>query len=188
MEYDDLKVESAERLMMSEQAETRAISSAAGQARDPRLDWQWSAFAELSLDDLYTMLQVRQMVFVVEQTCPYLDMDGDDAKARHLLGWARHDGARILAAYARIFPPGIKYREASIGRVVTHPLMRRKGMGEALMREALRRVGELAPAAAVRIGAQMYLERFYEKSGFRRVSEPYDEDGIIHIEMLRPAD
>ncbi len=174
--------------MMSEKTETTPMTSAAGHARDARLDWQWSAFAQLSLDDLYTMLQVRQMVFVVEQTCPYLDMDGDDAKAWHLLGWAQQDGLKILAAYARIFPPGIKYREASIGRVVTHPLMRRKGMGEALMREALRRVAMLAPAAAIRIGAQMYLERFYEKSGFRRVSEPYDEDGIIHIEMLRAAD
>jgi ElaA protein len=149
------------------------------------IDWQWRAFSELSLSELYTILQVRQMVFVVEQACPYLDADGADGRAWHLLGWAKHDETKILAAYARIFAPGIKYTEASIGRVITHPLMRRKGMGEALMEESLRRVESLWPGARVRIGAQMYLERFYEKSGFRRVSEPYDEDGIIHIEMLR---
>jgi ElaA protein len=149
------------------------------------IEWQWCAFAELSLHDLYTILQVRQMVFVVEQACPYLDADGMDERAWHLLGWAEHDGRKILAAYARLFPPGIKYTESSIGRVVTHPSMRGKGMGEALMMEALRRVETLWPETGVRIGAQMYLESFYEKSGFRRVSAPYDEDGIIHIEMLR---
>lgn len=147
--------------------------------------WQWCAFDELSLSALYTILQVRQMVFVVEQACPYPDADGYDERAWHLLGWVEHDEAKILAAYARIFAPGIKYSEASIGRVVTHPSMRRKGMGEALMIEALRRVEMIAPGAQVRIGAQMYLEKFYEKSGFRRVSAPYDEDGIVHIEMLR---
>jgi ElaA protein len=151
------------------------------------IEWQWRGFDELSPHDLYTLLQVRQMVFVVEQSCPYLDADGMDDRAWHLLGWVEQGGRKILAAYARVFPPGIKYPESSIGRVVTHPSMRRKGMGEALMAEALRRIETLSPGAGVRIGAQMYLERFYEKSGFRRVSAPYDEDGIIHIEMLRAS-
>lgn len=149
--------------------------------------WQWNAFDELSLNDLYTILQVRQMVFVVEQACPYLDADGYDERAWHLLGWVEHETGRILGAYARVFAPGVKYAEASIGRVITHPAVRRKGMGEALMVEALRRVETLSPGTGVRIGAQMYLEKFYEKSGFRRVSAPYDEDGIVHIEMLREA-
>lgn len=161
----------------------RATDQSAAQA----IVWQWSAFDKLSLNELYTIMHVRQMVFVVEQACPYLDADGYDECAWHLLGWVEQGGTKILAAYARIYPPGIKYAEASIGRVVTHPSMRRKGMGEALMREALRRIETLAPGADVRIGAQAYLERFYEKSGFQRVSEPYDEDGIIHIEMLRRA-
>jgi ElaA protein len=148
--------------------------------------WQWRAFDELSLTELYTILQVRQMVFVVEQACPYLDVDGYDERAWHLCGWIEQRGeGKILGAYARVFAPGIKYAEASIGRVITHPSARRKGMGEALMKEALRRVDTLWPGAALRIGAQMYLERFYEKAGFRRVSAPYDEDGIVHIEMLR---
>lgn len=147
--------------------------------------WQWRRFEELSPHELYTVLQVRQMVFVVEQACPYLDADGYDERAWHLLGWLEGNEGRILGAYARIFRPGIKYAEASIGRVITHPLVRRTGLGEALMAEALGRVNGIAPGSAIRLGAQLYLERFYGKFGFRRVSEPYDEDGILHIEMLR---
>jgi ElaA protein len=172
---------------MKEHGESLHLSKTSGGSAAAPVVWQWCAFGELSVNDLYTILQVRQMVFVVEQTCPYLDADGYDERAWHLLGWVEQDEARILAAYARVFAPGIKYSEASIGRVVTHPSMRRKGIGEALMNEALRRLEQLAPGAAVRIGAQMYLERFYEKSGFRSVSAPYDEDGIVHIEMLRAA-
>lgn len=172
---------------MTEHTNPIPSRAATEQLRAAPIVWQWSAFDKLSLSELYTILRVRQMVFVVEQACPYLDADGDDERAWHLLGWIEQGEMKTLAAYARIFPPGIKYAEASIGRVVTHPSMRRKGMGEALMSEALRRIETLAPGADVRIGAQMYLERFYEKSGFRRVSEPYDEDGIIHIEMLRAA-
>ena len=169
---------------MNEQHNNASLEVSDAEAR-PRIDWQWSAFDGLSLSELYTVLQVRQMVFIVEQSCLYPDADGFDEKAWHLLGWTRDAGERTLAAYARIFAPGIKYREAAIGRVMTHPSLRGKGLGEALMAEALRRVELIAPAAPVRVGAQMYLERFYEKFGFRRVSEPYDEDGIIHIKMLR---
>ncbi|HEX8492257.1 MAG TPA: GNAT family N-acetyltransferase [Pyrinomonadaceae bacterium] len=172
---------------MTEQTDATSAMTATDQSTAQAVVWQWSAFDKLSLDELYTILRVRQMVFVVEQACPYLDADGYDERAWHLLGWVEQRGTKTLAAYARIFPPGIKYAEASIGRVVTHPSMRRKGMGEALMSEALRRIETLVPGADVRIGAQAYLERFYEKAGFRRVSEPYDEDGIIHIEMLRAA-
>ena len=172
---------------MTEQTNPTPSRAARDQSTAETIVWQWRAFDKLSLNELYTILRVRQMVFVVEQACPYLDADGDDESAWHLLGWVEQGEMKTLAAYARIFPPGIKYAEASIGRVVTHPSMRRKKMGEALMAEALRRIETLAPGADVRIGAQMYLEKFYEKSGFRRVSEPYDEDGIIHIEMLRTA-
>lgn len=158
-------------------------------ARVP-VEWQWRAFAELSVSDLYTVLQLRQGVFIVEQSCPYLDVDGYDERAWHLLGWATsgaEDARQTLSAYARVFAPGIKYEEASIGRVVTHPALRRKGLGKALMAEALRRVEMLWTGVPIRIGAQMYLEKFYEKAGFRRISEPYDEDGIMHIEMLRES-
>ncbi len=154
--------------------------------------WQWRAFDELAVAELYAVLQLRQAVFVVEQECPYLDADGWDHEAWHLLGWTADDdgagdGRPVLAAYARVFRPGVKYTEASIGRVITNPLVRRSGMGRALMHEAVRRCELVAPGSDVRIGAQLYLERFYEGFGFRRTSEPYDEDGIAHIEMLRAA-
>jgi ElaA protein len=149
--------------------------------------WQWSAFADLTVAELYTILQLRQAVFVVEQSCPYLDADGRDDRAWHLLGWVDVDGSDepVLGAYARVFAPGITYPEASIGRVITNPSVRRAGLGKALMAEAIRRCAAVAPASDIRIGAQMYLERFYEGFGFRRTSEPYDEDGIMHIEMVR---
>ena len=156
----------------------------------PHLDWQWRSFAELTVAELYAALRLRQAVFVVEQQCPYLDADGSDHEAWHLLGWtAAGCGAEapVLGAYARVFRPGVKYAEASIGRVITNPLVRRTGMGRALMAEAVRRCALVAPGGDVRIGAQMYLERFYESFGFARASPPYDEDGIMHIEMVRPG-
>jgi ElaA protein len=170
------------------------------------IHWEWRAFDELPAADLYALLQLRQAVFVVEQHCPYLDTDGYDARAWHLLGWAgppspdapaargapaalatRGDGT-VLAAYARLFAPGSKYADASIGRVVSNPVVRRSGLGKALMAEAVRRCAIMAPGADVRIEAQMYLQRFYEGFGFRRVSEPYEEDGIMHVTMVRSAE
>jgi ElaA protein len=156
---------------------------------DAALDWRCVPYAALTLDELYALLQLRQRVFVVEQTCPYLDADGSDADAWHLLGWTRDAaGAPMLGAYARLFGPGVKYAEASIGRVVSNPAARRAGLGRALMREAIARVGELAPGTPIRIGAQRYLERFYESFGFVVAGPPYDEDGIEHVEMVRAAD
>ena len=149
--------------------------------------WHCAPFAALTPAELYAALQLRALVFVVEQACVFLEPDGADADAHHLLGWAAPGGggAPLLGAYARLFAPGVKYAEASIGRVVTHPAVRRGGMGRALMREAIHRVGELAPGAPVRIGAQRYLEAFYGSLGFEIASAPYDEDGIPHVEMVR---
>jgi len=157
------------------------------------LTWRCAPYAELSLDELYALLQLRSMVFVVEQQCPFLDIDGDDSRAWHLLGWVtgadgQSAGTRcVLGAYARLFAPGMKYAEASVGRVVSHPEVRRTGAGRALMAEALRRVDALAPGAPVRIGAQKYLERFYTSFGFVRAGDDYLEDGIVHLEMVRPG-
>lgn len=156
-------------------------------APPPALAWRCAPYAELSLDELYALLQLRSMVFVVEQQCPFLDLDGDDSRAWHLLGWAEAGGRRVLCAYARLFAPGVKYAEASVGRVVSHPAVRRAGAGRALMAEALRRLEALAPGAPVRIGAQKYLERFYASFGFRRAGDDYLEDGIVHLEMVRPG-
>ena len=148
--------------------------------------WDLLALDALAPADVYAVLQLRQRVFVVEQRCPYLDADGADDRALHLLG--RADGSPTLAAYARLFVPGARYPDAaSIGRIVTHPDVRGTGLGRVLVAEALARVEALAPGADVRIGAQRYLERFYEGFGFERASEDYDEDGIPHVDMVRAA-
>jgi ElaA protein len=149
------------------------------------LSWQWSRFSELTAADLYAVVRLREAVFIVEQNCPYPDSDGRDPNAWHLLGWEKSSSGRALAAYARIFEPGVRYDEGSIGRVVTAPDVRGTGKGRALMAEALRRFDSLAPGQPIRIAAQRRLEDFYLGLGFRTVSDPYEEDGIIHVDMLR---
>jgi ElaA protein len=142
------------------------------------------AWSELTRDELYAVMALRQEVFVVEQRCAYLDADGYDPRAAHL--WATGEGGAYPIAYCRIFPAGVKYPEASVGRVVTSPAARRTGAGRGLMAEALRVMDRDAGAtAAVRISAQSYLQRFYESFGFAVASEPYLEDDIPHVEMLR---
>ena len=147
--------------------------------------WQWSRFSELTTADLYAVVRLREAVFIVEQNCPYPDSDGRDPDAWHLLGWEKRSSGRALIAYARIFEPGVRYDEGSIGRVVTGPDVRGTGKGRALMAEALRRFDSLAPGQPIRIAAQRRLEDFYLGLGFRTVSDPYEEDGIIHVDMLR---
>lgn len=150
-----------------------------------RVDWTWKAFGELTLDELYELLALRAEVFVVEQRSLYQDVDGYDRKALHLL--ARAPGARgpQLVAYLRAFPPGAKFPEASLGRVVTAPAARREGLGRELVRRGLALLDERWPGAGCRIGAQAYLVRFYEGFGFRTVGDVYDEDGIPHVDMVR---
>lgn len=149
------------------------------------IHWQWSRFNGLSLDDLYAVVRLREAVFIIEQNCPYPDADGRDPAAWHLLGWRGTGDERILAAYARVFEPGARYREASVGRVVTAPVVRGRGLGKVLMIEALRRIEALVPGQVVKIAAQRRLEKFYLSFGFRSVSAPYEEDGIMHIDMVR---
>ncbi len=139
--------------------------------------WVCKTFADLSLDELYRILALRQEVFIVEQRCPYPDADGRDARARHLFCLQ----GTALFAYARLFAPGAQHEEASIGRVVTSPAARGTGLGQELMRRA---IAELGPVP-VRIGAQKYLERFYASFGFLRAGGDYVEDGILHLPMLR---
>lgn len=145
--------------------------------------WQWSAFADFDVATLYTVLALRCAVFVVEQTCPYLDLDGRDETAWHLLGWHRDR----LAAYARVFAPGDGAAEMAIGRVITAPFARGVGLGRPLMREALRGGVERFGAGPCRVGAQAHLEGFYRSLGFEPASGIYDEDGIPHLTMIRPA-
>jgi len=149
------------------------------------LYWQWSRFSELRPQDLYAVVRLRESVFIVEQQCPYNDADGRDPVAWHLLGWSDGVDGKSLVAYARIFEPGLRYTEGSIGRVVSAPEVRGTGVGKALMAEALRRLESLAPGQAIKIAAQRRLEKFYLDLGFKTVSTPYEEDGIIHVDMLR---
>ncbi|WP_224367599.1 GNAT family N-acetyltransferase [Hyalangium versicolor] len=147
--------------------------------------WQWKRFEELAVDELYRVLALREQVFVVEQKSIYQDADGHDPGAHHLLGTVPESPEPLLAAYLRVLPPGLKYAEASFGRVVTAPSMRRYGYGKLLVEKGLAFIEATFPGAPIRIGAQHYLQRFYEGFGFRCVSDVYDEDGIPHIDMLR---
>ncbi len=149
--------------------------------------WQWATFEELSTHDLYSILKIRQAVFVVEQDCVYQDVDDLDFDSWHLVGRQVIDGRSQIVAYLRVVQPGLKYPEISIGRVLTALRVRRTDVGRALMGEALVRIGnEFSSEQPIRISAQKHLEDFYAEFGFECASEPYLEDGIPHIEMLRP--
>ena len=158
----------------------------------PSIAWRFAPFAELIPREVHDLYQLRAAAFVVEQKCAFQDVDGVDPECWHLLGYGpsprpspKAEGE--LLAYSRLVPPGTKFAEPSIGRVITATAVRRTGMGRELMRESLARAEKLWPNRAIRIGAQRHLERFYMDFGFVTASEPYDEDGILHIEMLRPA-
>lgn len=145
--------------------------------------WQWQSYAELSPLELHAIFAARQAVFIVEQHCPYLDIDGKDPKVLHLAGWAGDQ----LAAYLRLVPPGLSYPdEPSLGRIITTKIGRGSGLGRELVARGLEKLHELYPTLPTRIGAQAHLSKFYGSFGFVQASEPYDEDGIMHIEMLRP--
>jgi ElaA protein len=147
-------------------------------------DWRCARFEALSPREIHDLYRLRAAVFVVEQACAFQDLDGADLESWHLLGY---QSAGALLAYARLVPPGVKYDEPSIGRIITAQSVRGTGLGRALVREALARAGQLWPGRAIRIGAQQRLERFYQEFGFVTASAPYDEDGIPHVEMLRPG-
>ena len=152
------------------------------------LSWRFAPFEELTVREVHDLYQARVGVFVVEQACPFQDVDGLDPACWHLLGRAASaspGGHGPLLAYCRLVPPGVKYPEPSIGRVLTTRAGRGSGAGRELMDAAIARAEALWPGRTLRIGAQQYLEKFYGSLGFARSSEPYDEDGIMHIEMLR---
>jgi ElaA protein len=149
------------------------------------IEWQWRSFAELGTTELYEVLARRQQVFILEQQCFYNDFDGLDRQAHHLLGWRSADGQRQLAAYLRCLAPGAKYTEMSLGRVLTTQAARGAGTGRELIARGIEHACRQHPGHRIRIGAQAYLERFYQSFGFETVSAPYDEDGILHIDMLR---
>lgn len=145
------------------------------------LTWVLKPFNELTVHELYGILQLRSEVFVVEQNCPYQDADGKDFKAWHLCGY--QNGKPVV--YARLLPAGVSYAEVSIGRVVSSPTVRKEGYGKLLMAEAIAQCEKLFGKQPIRIGAQAYLKKFYEGFGFEDMNEPYLEDGIPHLIMLR---
>lgn len=146
--------------------------------------WFCQHWDELQLAQLYALLAARQAVFVVEQNCPYQDADGLDPACLHL--WQSDAQGRILA-YARLLPPGLQHPEASIGRVLTSAAGRGRGLGRALMHEAITRISTWQPGQPLRIDAQNYLRDFYASLGFIPEGPIYLLDGIDHVQMVRPA-
>jgi ElaA protein len=148
---------------------------------DNMISWILKPFAELTPYELYTILQLRNEVFIVEQNCPYQDLDNKDLKSWHLMGIEDDK----LIAYSRLLAPGISYSESSIGRIVSSPSARKTGMGKKLVEESIQQINNLFKTDSIRIGAQFYLKLFYESFGFIQDGEIYLEDNIPHIIMLR---
>ena len=145
------------------------------------LRWITKSFTELTSNELYQLLKLRSEVFVVEQNCAFQDLDFKDQPSFHFCGWKQEQ----LVAYTRLLPPGIAYENCSIGRVVTSPSVRRQGVGRLLMQASILKCQELFHSDSIEIGAQLYLENFYESFQFKREGAIYLEDGIEHIHMRR---
>ena len=145
--------------------------------------WTIKRFDELTLDELYNILQLRNEVFIVEQNCVYKDLDGKDRSAWHLM--AVEDDK--LIAYTRILPSGVSYRDPAIGRVVTSSKFRQAGIGKLLMQYSISTSYNTWGKTTITIGAQFYLRNFYTSLGFQQCSDIYLEDGIQHIKMFLPV-
>lgn len=146
------------------------------------IQFHHKSFYELSHDELYAIMVLRQEVFVVEQDCPYLDADGIDQESYHLLGRSE-DGT--LLAYTRLVPKGLSYDDyCSIGRVIVSEKIRGQNAGKQLMNESIKRCKELFPNLDIKISGQSYLLKFYKDLGFVVKGEEYLEDGIPHHAMI----
>jgi ElaA protein len=142
-------------------------------------NWSCKAFSDLTNEELYKILKLRASVFIVEQNCPYQDCDDKDQSSYHLMGWQDDE----LVTYTRLLPPGLAYKEPSIGRVVTSSAVRGTGIGRELMTKSIEKLYELFGKGPITIGAQLYLKKFYESFGFKQLGDVYLEDGIEHIKM-----
>jgi ElaA protein len=145
------------------------------------ITFQWFKFQDLAVKQLYDLLALRASIFVVEQNCPYLDPDGKDERAIHLLGVEDNK----LSASLRVIPPSETEKAVVFGRIVTANSARRKGYGKRLMQEMLQYCAVHFPQYTIRCSAQLYLKPFYESFGFKAVSDTYLEDDIPHIAMLK---
>lgn len=141
-------------------------------------------FEELEIEELYKLLQLRSEIFVVEQHCVFLDMDGKDQSALHVMGW---DGSELVS-YARVFGPGDYFKEASIGRVAVREQFRGGGMGMRIMQESIKAVKHRFGPVDIALSAQKYLQQFYTDLGFLTEGMEYLEDGIPHIRMVLRGD
>ncbi|MEM6687512.1 MAG: GNAT family N-acetyltransferase [Bacteroidota bacterium] len=139
------------------------------------------SFDELTIDELYDILQLRSEVFVVEQDCVYQDIDGKDRKALHVFGVADEN----IVAYTRLFKAGDYFENASIGRVVVSENARAFGYGHDIMKASIAAINDHYQTEAIKISAQTYLRKFYNSHGFTQVGTAYLEDGIPHIAMTR---
>lgn len=139
-------------------------------------------FAQLSNTELYAILKLRVDVFVVEQACPYPEIDGRDEDSLHV--WLEEDGE--ILAYLRVLDRGVESEYVAIGRVIA--ARRRQGLGSEIMKAGIRVAQEHFHAEAIYLEGQVYAQGFYENLGFRQISEPYLEDNIPHIKMLRESD
>jgi len=148
-----------------------------------KIKYIWKTFAELSLDELYAMVHLRQKVFIVEQDCPYIDADYADQDAFHLLAYNNKD----LIGYLRAFRPGIKYDGSSLGRIVTEINSRGLGIGKEITKEGVNFLSKEYPDHEIVISAQYRLMHFYDELGFEARGEVYLEDDIDHIQMYLSA-
>ncbi|RKQ12092.1 GNAT family N-acetyltransferase [Ureibacillus endophyticus] len=144
------------------------------------MNFQLKTFNELTTTELYNILKERTDVFVVEQNCPYPEVDGKDLQSYHLF---KEENGEIIA-YLRILPPGVSYPELSIGRVLVKEDYRGQKLAQQMMEQALSYITSELKETTVKIQAQHYLEDFYRSFGFEVISEVYLEDGIPHIDML----
>lgn len=146
--------------------------------------WILKKYNELTVDEFHNILQLRIQVFVVEQNCPYPELDGKDKMAYHFFAIAEESPFQIIA-YTRIFKPGDYYKQAAIGRVVVHKDFRREKIGHELIKRSIQQIKNLFYTSEIKIGAQTYLKFFYESLGFIKIGEAYIEDGIPHIYMIK---
>ncbi|HCY85634.1 MAG TPA: GNAT family N-acetyltransferase [Desulfobacteraceae bacterium] len=145
--------------------------------------WQAKRFDELTTRELYDLLRLRTDVFVVEQSCPYPELDGKDDHPETIHLWHAGEDGRV-AACARLLAPGVSYGGVSMGRVAVHNTYRGIGLAHAMVDKAIELAGRAWPGKKIEIGAQEYLTAFYKYHGFRVVSAPYLEDNIPHIDMV----
>ncbi len=148
------------------------------------MNWTLKKYKELTLDEFHDILKLRINIFVVEQDCPYSELDGKDKLAYHFFAFAEDNPSQIIA-YTRIFKPGDYYKEAAIGRVVVHPDFRKYGLGYQLMKRSINQIEDFFQTNTIKIGAQTHLKKFYESLGFKKIGTDYLEDGIPHIYMIK---